>query len=223
MRILSWNCNGKFREKYKYLLPYCADVYIIAECENPLASTDDGYRAFAANGFWNGLSRDKGLGVFARKEIKLGNLHWNDEEKSFLPVLVNDSVKLVGVWTVPPYTKRWFDFIDCCAPQLDGNTVLMGDFNSNQSLAGSTLHKKCVEKLNSMGLMSMYHQYYDEEQGKESIPTFYMRRHKDEGYHIDHCFAHLECVSGFELLYSESWLKYSDHMPLLLEVKADAK
>ena len=27
MKILSWNCNGKFREKYKEILKYNADIY----------------------------------------------------------------------------------------------------------------------------------------------------------------------------------------------------
>lgn len=35
MRIVSWNCNGKFREKYRYLLKLQADILVIQECENP--------------------------------------------------------------------------------------------------------------------------------------------------------------------------------------------
>lgn len=35
MKILSQNCNGKFREKYKEVLKYKADIYVIQECEKP--------------------------------------------------------------------------------------------------------------------------------------------------------------------------------------------
>ena len=29
MKILSWNCNCKFREKFKEIIKYNADVYVI--------------------------------------------------------------------------------------------------------------------------------------------------------------------------------------------------
>ena len=35
MKIISWNCNGKFREKFSAILEEDADIYVIQECENP--------------------------------------------------------------------------------------------------------------------------------------------------------------------------------------------
>lgn len=32
MKIVSWNCNCKFQEKFKYILETNADIYIIQEC-----------------------------------------------------------------------------------------------------------------------------------------------------------------------------------------------
>ena len=39
MRIVSWNCNNKFREKYKEVLALKADVYVIAEPKRPSADS----------------------------------------------------------------------------------------------------------------------------------------------------------------------------------------
>lgn len=41
MKIVSWNCNGSFRETIKSILDkdtktyLDADIYVICECENP--------------------------------------------------------------------------------------------------------------------------------------------------------------------------------------------
>lgn len=35
MKIISWNCNRKFRKKYKKILKYEADIYVILEAERP--------------------------------------------------------------------------------------------------------------------------------------------------------------------------------------------
>ena len=34
MKIISWNANCKFREKYKDIAKLEADIYVIQECEN---------------------------------------------------------------------------------------------------------------------------------------------------------------------------------------------
>lgn len=37
MRVVSWNANRKFREKFQMLDDYYqADLYIIQECEDPM-------------------------------------------------------------------------------------------------------------------------------------------------------------------------------------------
>lgn len=54
MKIVSWNANGKFREKHKAILELDADIYVIQECENPEYCKDSEYRAFIKNYHWAG-------------------------------------------------------------------------------------------------------------------------------------------------------------------------
>ena len=66
MRIISWNCNGKLRDKFSEISKYDADIYVIQECENPRQTNSLPYKQFAANYIWKGDLSYKGLGVFAK-------------------------------------------------------------------------------------------------------------------------------------------------------------
>ena len=97
MKIVSWNANCKFREKYKEIAKLGADVYVIQESENPETCKDTEYREFVKNGFWTGGIPFKGLLVFSpNPDIKLVLLDWKTQDYHyFLPVRVNDEFTLV--------------------------------------------------------------------------------------------------------------------------------
>lgn len=67
MRIVSWNCNGKFREKFEKVKELNADIYVIQECEDPQNYVGTSYGDFAKNDIWNGENKNKGLGILQRK------------------------------------------------------------------------------------------------------------------------------------------------------------
>lgn len=46
MKIVSWNCNKIFREKYKDIAEENADIYVICECENPVKHEGTDYSEF---------------------------------------------------------------------------------------------------------------------------------------------------------------------------------
>ncbi len=75
MRIVSWNCNGAFRKKLHLLEELNADVLVIQECENPAHSQDVRYKQWATNYLWNGDNKNKGLGVFAKTNVRLEPLN----------------------------------------------------------------------------------------------------------------------------------------------------
>ena len=76
MKIVSWNCNGKFREKFKYIVELDADVYIIQECENPEDYINTSYNNFARKYIWTGENKNRGLGIFFFFFIRFSKNNW---------------------------------------------------------------------------------------------------------------------------------------------------
>lgn len=98
MRIISWNANGKFREKFPFILNEDADIYVIQECENPEISNSDEYIEFASNYYWVGENQYYGLGIFAKNNVKLELMDLDAKGlRYFIPVNVNDDFNLLGV------------------------------------------------------------------------------------------------------------------------------
>ena len=52
------------------------------------------------------------------------------------------------------------------------------------------------------------------------MPTLYMQRKTEKPYHIDYAFASRSLMkqSDFNIGKSDTWLKHSDHMPLIFTV-----
>ena len=221
MKIISWNCNMKFRDKFQ-VLPN-ADVYVIQECENPKDFENEEYKEFASNFVWIGTNKNKGLGIFAKQGIKLEQKDWNSYcLRYFLQVSINDKIKLLGVWTLKPYIEEYYIYQSINMLHYDLNTIIIGDFNSNSIWDKQHFernHTAVAKELERKGLQSIYHFKYNENQGEESIDTFYLYRHLDKGYHIDHCFANPEIVQKYEILTDKKWIKHSDHLPILLQVE----
>lgn len=223
LKIVSWNANGKFREKYQEILKLEADIYVIQECENPETCKDASYRAFFTNYHWAGVYSYKGLMVFStRPDIRLVKLNWGaDDKRVFIPVRVNNMFNLVAAWACDPYCEELQDWIEVVAENLSEETIIIGDLNSNVTLDPKHIRKsgksfgKCINLLADIGLVDIWHHYRKEEQGKEKTPTFYLYRHLDKPLHIDHCFASPNLVYDMEIL-----ARYQcDHLPLIINTK----
>ena len=238
MKFVSWNCAGAFREKFKEIIKENANIYIIQECEDPARTTSYEYNEFAGeNYFWIGDNKDKGLGIFAKHKVKLEKLdeYCDTDFKNFLPIRVNDSFNLLGVWTVKgqingkkiEYVEMIHDFFEKHISLFDENLIICGDFNSNS--IWDKLHRtkdsegnpkdqtNINRKLESSNLISAYHKLNNEEQGKESQNTFYLYRHLDKPYHIDYVYAGKEIVTSLNILDANYWIGLSDHIPIVFE------
>jgi endonuclease/exonuclease/phosphatase family metal-dependent hydrolase len=102
--------------------------------------------------------------------------------------------------------------------------IIAGDFNSNKIWdegAGTGDHSAFVALLEKHSVVSAYHGFFSEHQGEESRPTHYHSRWKQRGYHVDYVFIpeHWGAqVKNVEVGEPAFWLKFSDHMPLTVDV-----
>ena len=127
LKIVSWNCNGKFREKFNEIIEENADIYVIQECEDPSQSSEEEYREFAGDNYiWTGHLHYKGLGIFAREDVKLERIADNGEFSHFIPLRINDEFNLLGVWAMKDYVEMIHDYFDSNEDLFDDNLVVCG-------------------------------------------------------------------------------------------------
>lgn len=247
MKIVTWNCNGAFRKKLALIDELDADILIIQECEDPARATSD-YRDWAGCYLWRGNNKNKGVGIFARKNhtikpldwqgeyrIKLSEtgrqLRWSSEQlECFLPCKIDDNFTIVGTWTKQAkspnfqYIGQFWLYLQIHKEKLSSdNTLICGDFNSNAIWDEHDRlwnHSDVVDELSEIGIRSVYHFNKNEEQGKESQPTFFLHRNPLKPYHIDYIFASKNIIAQCNLIDVEKnqWLQQSDHSPLVVTV-----
>lgn len=233
MKIITWNCNMAFRKKAASILAYRPDILIVPECENPekLLFKDD--NLVPKDLIWYGNNPNKGLGVFSYSDYKFHLLDChNPEFKNILPIAVTGGKVdfiLFAIWANNPedkdgqyITQIWKAFHYYESFLSENKTILIGDFNSNtiwDKPRRQGNHSDLVAKLAEKKIVSTYHHYYQQEQGKELHPTLYLYRHENKPYHLDYCFASDDFMATLESVVVgtyEDWTKHSDHKPLIV-------
>lgn len=232
MRVISWNCNGAFRRKFNYLEQFDADILIIQECENPILSECREYSSWAKNYIWHGHNKNSGLGVFAKESLTLAKLDWpSDTYELFLPFSINLDSHFLAVWTKQANSPT-FQYIGQFWKYLQLNKhlikttqpIICGDFNSNKIWDKWDRwwnHSDVVKELSELGIESLYHTYYLQEQGSETDATFYLHRKLEKPYHIDYAFLPKGLLANASILIGNhnEWLSISDHMPMVIAIE----
>jgi exonuclease III len=235
LKIITWNCNGAFRKKFEIITDLNADIYIIQECENPAESKDKKYQEWAENYIWIGDTKNKGLAIFAKPEIKLEKLDWSNQFKDhsvkhFLPCKVNMDFNLLAVWTHRNnspnfgYIGQLWKYLQVNKDKLN-ESIIAGDFNSNtiwDEWDRWWNHSDVVNEFKELGIESFYHKFTGELHGKETKPTLHFQKKSTRPYHIDYIFGtrkFTDKIIKFEIGQFDRWIKISDHMPIMCEIE----
>ena len=222
-----------FRKKAEFILAYNPDIAVISECENPEKLKFTADTKPPADILWYGTNPHKGLGVFSYSDYRFQLLEChNPQFKNILPIAVTGGkvdFTLFAIWANNPedkdrqYVTQVWKAIHYYEDLIKENkTILIGDFNSNtiwDRPRREGNHTTVVNKLGSKKILSTYHQYYNQIQGKEEHPTLYLYRHENKPYHLDYCFASndfIETLESVEVGTYHDWTMLSDHKPLII-------
>lgn len=222
MKIVSWNCNLNFTQKYYALKDYDADIMVIQECEQEFAIP--GYQVF-----WTGTNIKKGLGVLVKSDGKIHAQH-NKQLINFLPI-DTPSCNILGVWAYNHRAKKidsafsgnayeavehYKDFMTTDKP-----TIIAGDFN-NSVIWDKPNNKNnfqiLVHNLKQLGFVSAYHVQTKEQFGQETNATFFHTKKETKPYHIDYIFTKGLKVEHLEVGKFAEWKQLSDHCPIRIDV-----
>lgn len=222
-----------FRKKADLILTYKPDILIVPECEHPDKLLFPIGTLNPTDTLWFGKNQNKGLAIFSYSNFRFTVLdNHNQDLQMIIPIAVTDGqfdFNLFAIWANNP-TDRNGQYIEQIWKAVhhykdlltDTKTILVGDFNSNtiwDRKHRESSHSNVVKLLEAKGIFSTYHIHHHQTQGTEEHPTLFMYRHKDKPYHIDYCFASkdlLEKVSSVEIGDFDEWVKYSDHVPVVV-------
>ena len=231
MKIITWNCNMAFRKKAGYILAHKPDILVVPECEHPDNLVFPVGIPEPKDLLWFGKNQHKGLGIFSYSEYRFSVLtNHNQDFKMIVPIAVTGGdydFILFAIWANNPddpdgqYVEQVWKAINYYDAVLNNKPVILtGDFNSNtiwdrKSREGN--HSTVVRVLKDKGIVSTYHAYYKQEQGKEAHPTFYLFRH---------CFVSADLavhLISVEIGEHRVWKKHSDHVPVIVRFGSKRK
>lgn len=229
MKLVTWNCNGALRNKFQSLAGYNADIIVIQECEDPSKTNNKEYQSWASNFIWKGDNKNKGLGIFCKDSINLTENKWETNgTKHFISANINKKFDLIAVWNHHAnsptfrYIGQLWKYLQIHKDNLN-SAIIIGDFNSNKIWDKWDRwwnHSDVVRELEEIGIRSLYHEFYNEKQGEELSPTFFLQKNLIKKYHIDYAFASNKLIRNlkqFSIGEKENWLKLSDHLPIIIE------
>ncbi len=233
MKIITWNCNMAFRRKANFILTHKPDILIVPECEHPDKLKFKAEIPKPNDILWFGTNQNKGLGIFSYSEFRF-KLHdsYIPEYRMIIPIEVTGGkidFTLLAIWAMDNkenhearYIGQVWLAVNYYKDILRNSTIIIGDFNSNKiwdykDRVGT--HSDVVNVLADRNISSVYHRHFDNKQGNEKHPTFFLHKKVFKPYHIDYCFASKDMIDklmSVEIGEYDNWIQHSDHMPLVV-------
>jgi exodeoxyribonuclease-3 len=233
MQIIEWNCNMAFRRKAARILAFKPDLLIVPECECLERLEFPPSVPKPTQKIWVGENPAKGMGVFSFSDLEVTlHEHYDPTLRYVVPIKVSGSkcFNLLAIWAMGDeneqrkrYIGQVWSAVNRYESLLADSVLIGGDFNWNKvwddssDLCGNLM--QTVEFLQSKGIISLYHAFFQETFGQESRPTFYMYRKASKPYHIDYFFASGDLANqlrSVEVGIHENWRTFSDHMPVIV-------
>ena len=230
MRIITWNCAGKFREKYSYIIEYKPDIFIIQECEYSVCDTIS--NSYGYKYLWYGDKIDyKGLSLFFNPDYTIHvSKKFSFNYKIIIPLVVETEINfnIMPVWTLSEpgrsYNIQLEEAIVYYSKYLEENySLIIGDFNAPFS-AGNKYNfiKEINASLNKIDIYSLYHEFYKFNIGHHKHSTFFSRRKKEHPNMLDYCYGSsffIDKIKDLHIGDYDNWIRLSDHMPIIIDME----
>lgn len=229
LRLVTWNCKGAFARKHAAIAALKPDILVVPEAGNFDTLDRVPGRRRVRDIRWIGDNPHKGLAVISYGNVTL-TLHpsYDPALRWILPLEVGGPVPflLFAIWMMPHatsgfYAQSLFEACDTYGALLEEPRVAMaGDFNNNVRFDRPRHPWSCarlLERLDALGLRSLYHLDRGCANGDERDATFFMHHDAAKGHHLDYIFAKPALYAhGFRLSVGThaDWSKASDHVPL---------
>lgn len=227
MKLVTWNCNLKLKDKFEFLQALKPDIAVVQECESLPESFFPG-----ATYHWVGKDQKKGLCVIDFTCSSEIDQIYKENLAFFLPInLKPGRQKLLATWAFnhraasryggeyvgePLYAfshyQNWLN---------DGDLIVAGDFNNSvvwDKPNGGNNFCDIERALSDTGLVSAYHEYFSMKFGQEDHATLYHTKSRDKPYHIDYVFLNrTKSLNDVSIGDYDTWIRLSDHMPVFVE------
>jgi endonuclease/exonuclease/phosphatase family metal-dependent hydrolase len=239
MRIVSWNCcwqkKGFTDEKRIEILKLKPDILIVQECKQ-----DDWLKLGYSdqNGDWYGDGKESqgnsnknlGIGIYCNGKFTIDCSLFRDQDLSnmryALPYIVKYQEKeiltLFSVWAKSGYDYYHvpiFNSLDYFFEKTNSLVAVVGDFNT-----GSQHNNKENEHYYEFIKKELKTKYDLENCAfwQEWAPTFYKKERGSYNFYLDdHCFFEKRYVVSLGIGNFYNWYEYSDHMPIIIDIRDD--